>query len=741
MPKASSRSLFYVNDFSEGLRTDVPANQAPINSLVKAENCRLIPKGGFHTRGGSEHVSAWAFGTSKPIYEMEKMLEHDCVFFQTGTKLFQANSPTATPYTLGVTITDAYRGRFVEYNSEMKFSNGKDIYMNITVGRVLTAFTQASTSIVMRPGNADLFRTPKTNTFTVNAGTDVITSAAAHGLNNGDRVAFTSSGTLPAGLATVTEYFVKNQTSTTFQVSATPIGAAVDITDTGSGTHTFTDGILYCLGLMITYTKKKSQTFTAVAANDTITSAAHALENGSIIQVSNSGGALPAGLSASTNYYVIDATTDTFKLSATYFGSAIDITDAGTGTHTFNAISGGDTFTGVTIPTGTYAADAIVTQTWNLPKAPKAKVLETIFEKMIAAGVMNAGHAMHYTVTANTDTPHNIDDFTGSGADTELFGKFGEVTAMKTLLNKMYVAKKKGVEAWTGIDSDGIPVREPFDDSYGVVNANCLVRFGNKLAMFTDTRRIKTVEPVNTSSSPEPAINPYFDLKISGTLQELDDDQDDARMGFNEHDFLLRISADQDTVSRTMIFHADAGGFTVDRGINPNCWLEWRGDMYYGSASNNAKVYKSETGFEDDGTAYTMDVLTPVIVIGREHVRGTLGYIVLTGYIMELTECVVTIYGDGESARTATLSGDEDYVSSSDARPFGREYMGIDPFGHSGGEDDPIGFRFKVAIDVNLELLNTQIRFLQSAAGRIQIDSIEGMMPDEDGSTSQLMHI
>lgn len=739
MAKAADRSLFYVNDFSEGLRTDVPDDHAPLGSLVKAENCRLIPKGGFHTRGGSEHVSAWTPGTSKPIYQMEKMLEHDIMFVQSGTKIFQSNDPENPLYDIGVVLTDAYRGRFKEYNSEMKFSNGIDMYLNITVGKVLTQFTAASTSIVMRPGNTDLFRVPKTNTFTADAGTDALTSAAAHGLANGDRVAFTNSGgALPAGLAAVTEYFVRNITSTTFQVSATPLGAIIDITGTGTGTHTFTDGILYCKGLMITYTKKKSQSFTNVAATDVITSAAHGLKNGDIVQVSNTGGALPTGLSASTNYYVIDATTDTFKLSATYFGASVDMTDTGSGTHSFNAISGGDTFTGVTIPTGTYEVGSIVTQSQNLPNAPKAKVLETVFEKMMAA---DGRHIIFYSRTANTDTPHYIDDFTGSGADQELFGKFGEITAMQTLLTKMYVAKKKGVEVWTDIDSNGLPVREPFDDSYGVVNADCMIKFGNKLAMFTDTLRIKTVEPLNTSASPEPAINPYFDNKISGTLNALDFDQSGARMGYNERDELLRISADQDTVSRTIIYHADAGGFTVDRGINPNCWVEWRGSMYYGSANNSAKVFKSETGFEDDGTAYTMDVLTPNMVIGRHHLRAPLGYVVITGVIMRLTECALIVYGDGENARQATLSGSADYVSTSDARPFGREYLGIDPFGYSGGEDDPLGFKFKVAVDVNLDLLSVQLRFTQSAAGRIQIDSIEGMTPDMGEGDTQIMHI
>jgi hypothetical protein len=60
------------------------------------------------------------------------------------------------------------------------------------------------------------------------------------------------------------------------------------------------------------------------------------LNNGDKVRVTNVGGALPAGLTVDTDYYVINADTDagTCKLSATLGGSAVDITGTGTGTQT-----------------------------------------------------------------------------------------------------------------------------------------------------------------------------------------------------------------------------------------------------------------------------------------------------------------------------------------------------------------------------------------------------------------------
>jgi len=81
-------------------------------------------------------------------------------------------------------------------------------------------------------------------------------------------------------------------------------------------------------------TSKPEAEFTA-AVTDIITSAAHALANGDLLQFTTET-TLPAGLSLATNYYVIDITTNTFKVSATPNGTAVDITGTGTGAHTYH---------------------------------------------------------------------------------------------------------------------------------------------------------------------------------------------------------------------------------------------------------------------------------------------------------------------------------------------------------------------------------------------------------------------
>ena len=74
--------------------------------------------------------------------------------------------------------------------------------------------------------------------------TDIITDAA-HGLSDDDPIVLTTTTTLPAGLELLTVYYVQNATTNTFQVSTTTgNGDIVDITDTGTGTHTWTQSNL-----------------------------------------------------------------------------------------------------------------------------------------------------------------------------------------------------------------------------------------------------------------------------------------------------------------------------------------------------------------------------------------------------------------------------------------------------------------------------------------------------------------
>jgi len=72
---------------------------------------------------------------------------------------------------------------------------------------------------------------------------------------------------------------------------------------------------------------------TADKTANTLTAQGRTFANDDVVRLLNSGGKLPAGLAANTEYHVVNASGSSFKLEATQGGSAIDFTDDGQGTH------------------------------------------------------------------------------------------------------------------------------------------------------------------------------------------------------------------------------------------------------------------------------------------------------------------------------------------------------------------------------------------------------------------------
>lgn len=101
---------------------------------------------------------------------------------------------------------------------------------------------------------------------------------------------------------------------------------------------------------------------TANSTTDTFSATGHALENGTPGRVASSG-SLPTGLSADTVYYVVNKTEDTFQLSATLGGAAVNITTAGSGVIGFE-VDG--SYAIATVPSGTLLGYTLRAQLDNL---------------------------------------------------------------------------------------------------------------------------------------------------------------------------------------------------------------------------------------------------------------------------------------------------------------------------------------------------------------------------------------
>ena len=108
-----------------------------------------------------------------------------------------------------------------------------------------------------------------------------------------------------------------------------------------------------------------SATCTADASADTINKGTDdGFADNDTVQFTNSGGALPAGLAAGTQYFVVNVAAATLKVSETFGGSAVNITGTGSGTHTIYQNINGMTAGPITIDSGTVTIPS--GSTWNI---------------------------------------------------------------------------------------------------------------------------------------------------------------------------------------------------------------------------------------------------------------------------------------------------------------------------------------------------------------------------------------
>jgi hypothetical protein len=253
-----------------------------------------------------------------------------------------------------------------------------------------TGYVTTAVASVAALTNWSFSETTSTQTVTFSAANPAVVSATTAPAN-GTPVSFASTGTLPPAIVAGTAYYVRNRNTgvapqtyflssdigtaqtatitagatftgsisgTTLTVTAVTggtIGIGQVISGTGVTVGTSITALVSGTGSTGTYTVSASQTvssttITAVATPGVVT-VSSAPNNDNLVIFSTTG-ALPTGLTAGTAYYVVNRTSSTFQVSATFGGAAINTSgysQSGTQTATWytliNTTSGAGTAT------------------------------------------------------------------------------------------------------------------------------------------------------------------------------------------------------------------------------------------------------------------------------------------------------------------------------------------------------------------------------------------------------------
>lgn len=107
---------------------------------------------------------------------------------------------------------------------------------------------------------SDIYTSVKESTVTISVATPSVITQTSHGFNTGDKVIFSTTGTLPTGISPSTLYYVSNIDANSYYVSSSIANMLsrtfVDTTVAGSGTHTSHSNGLYFTSALLrgTYT-------------------------------------------------------------------------------------------------------------------------------------------------------------------------------------------------------------------------------------------------------------------------------------------------------------------------------------------------------------------------------------------------------------------------------------------------------------------------------------------------------
>ena len=111
----------------------------------------------------------------------------------------------------------------------------------LTTGQNVLRSAVAATTVVLPNGGTGGFTNPAA-TVTMTIASPCVVTHTNHGQADGAEVIFTTTGTLPTGIVAGTTYYVKSPAASTYNVAATPGGAAINTSGSQSGVHTATVG-------------------------------------------------------------------------------------------------------------------------------------------------------------------------------------------------------------------------------------------------------------------------------------------------------------------------------------------------------------------------------------------------------------------------------------------------------------------------------------------------------------------
>jgi hypothetical protein len=281
---------FQVSDFSGGI-TDKFID-APPSASQKCDNLEITVNRKLLSRPGSRlYDSTYSKPLSAETSRVSKLIGYDNdtdLLAVVNKRLFQYKT-TGWNELLGPASSPAFN--LGDASSIVSSAQGLKhvILSNDSYNPIIKVYRDSSSNLQLRTaGLPELASTPTITpsggapkTFTVTIASPAVFTCTSHGLSAGQRIKFTTTGSLPTGISTNTTYFVKTVVdANTFKISATLDGTEINTSGTQSGTHSLTaypNSYLYAFVMKYDYNAEDKQ-FTDYGPTTQTTSITYASE-------------------------------------------------------------------------------------------------------------------------------------------------------------------------------------------------------------------------------------------------------------------------------------------------------------------------------------------------------------------------------------------------------------------------------------------------------------------------------
>lgn len=366
---------------------------------------------------------------------------------------------------------------------------------------------------------------------------------------------------------------------------------------------------------------------------------------------------------------------------------------------------------------------------------PAGSMMEFAWEKMWIAGVAGALSTVFGSATATAADITKVEDFAGIGAQTELVGKGGRITALKFFKNSLYIFKNNGEIHFIQPDLNSatpLYIPKPFSLTGSAVNDRCVAVVENDVWFLTPDLQIRALgaEPQYINDT---RTRDLSDI-IRGIMDTLDSDQTNKAVMnyFNRICTIALATKGSSTANIVIKFNYDNGGFSIDRYPAVKQW-ESSGNRIFMATKGSGQLYQDRTSYTFGGE---FEIPWEATFPFYDNLRPDNNYrarkIYIRGRRSRGVAIEVKLYSgnyNNFSSRTIPEPTDAETMNpDSEEGVFGAVQFGSQPFGGSGTNnlpDIPEVFIFEKTISVSSMSNMFAIGLSTSLLGqRIEIEQV-----------------